>query len=130
MNKLMFNVISVLTFVFIIMGLSACTPEVMVKTHVVEKTSIRAISIDKDLLQDCKSLSPPDQVVYKSSNRDQREDLLVNYSVALQQSLEKCSIEKRAAREQAKQIEEQVNQYNVAEDQRIKDILEKEKHLE
>lgn len=113
----------ILSFLMVI-GLSACcTPEIVTKTHVIERNTIRAISIDNDLLQDCKLESPPDKVLYKTANRDQKESLLVNYSATLQKSIGECTIDKKAAREQIKRLEAQIDKYNAEEDKRIKALL-------
>ena len=118
---------TVLLSVFMVLGLSACVPDALVRHEVIEKRTMVVVNVDSSLLEPCHDASPPPVMLYTQVNRDQKEALLTGYIADLILDNKRCSLDKLTLKTMLTKQKATVDQFNADEDLRVKNLLEEKK---
>lgn len=118
---------TVLLSVFMVLSLSACVPDALVRHEVIEKRTMVVVSVDSSLLEPCHDTSPPPVMSYTQVNRDQKEALLTGYIADLILDNKRCSLDKLTLKTMLTKQKATVDQFNADEDLRVKNLLEEKK---
>lgn len=113
----------VLTFLTIFI-LTGCGSNQARPTQVIEKNTLRMVTVDRSFLQSCPIDPPPDPVIYQQVNRDHKEDLLMKYTMSLIVSIKKCNNDKAAVLQALEEQSKLVDKHNQDEEARVQALLQ------
>ena len=118
---------TVLLSVFMVLGLSACVPDALVRHEVIEKRTMVVVNVDSSLLEPCHETTPPPITSYVQVNRDQKEALLTAYIADVVLDNKRCSLDKLTLKTMLTKQKATVDQFNADEDLRVNNLLEEKK---
>lgn len=94
---------------------------------VLHKQTLQLVQLDPSLFKDCQQETPPYLEDFLKLSKDEREDALVRFALANMTYLNSCTIEKRALLQLQQTQQRHIDQFNQAEAQRVKMLLDARK---
>lgn len=122
MKKLLLSLSVMVLAAFALIGCSATLPPTVV-TY--EQKAVEKIVGYEDLLQPCTIVQPPDKKVYVKLNKDEKEDAMFKAYLAAVASTSNCNLDKAAVLKIIKRTNQQIDEYNQAQQQRADAFKEK-----